>query len=240
MRVLLHWLLIASCLLLISAPRAAHAAAPSADLMSRLAIHAAGFETMKTHASYSVSGELQTLAIDGAVDDTKEMTANVVADGKKAHLKVVKYTENGADKTDEAKQKAKDDAAKKKSKKKKTNIRMPFHADEQSRYDFDIAETDAADPTHVRITFVPKQKAEDTIEGSAWVDTKTGTVVSAGFKLSQPPSFVDYVHITMEFAAPTSLGPAISHVAMTGKGGFLIFKKEFRADAKLSQYAISP
>jgi hypothetical protein len=240
MRVLLQWLTIASCLLLVSLPRAARAAAPSADLLSRLAVHAAGFETMKTHASYSVAGELQTLAIDGAVDDTKEMTANVTSDGKKAHLDVVKYTENGADKTDEAKQKAKDEAAKKKDPKKKKSIRMPFHAAEQSRYDFDVVETDAQDPSRVRITFVPKQTAEDTIEGSAWVDTKTGTVVSAGFKLSQPPSFVDYVHITMEFAEATPLGPAVSHVALTGKGGFLFFKKEFRADAKLTKYAISP
>jgi hypothetical protein len=240
MRALLHWLLIASCVALIASPRVAHAAAPPADLMSRLAVHAAGFETMKTHASYSVSGELQTLAVDGAVDDTKEMTGNVVADGKKAHFTLVKYTENGADKTDEAKQEAKGEAAKKKDPKKKKDIRMPFHADEQARYDFDIVETDATDPTRVRITFVPKQRAEDTIEGSAWVDTKTGTVVSAGFKLSQPPSFVDYVHITMEFTAPTSLGPAVSHVALTGKGGFLFFKKEFRADAKLGNYAISP
>jgi hypothetical protein len=226
-------------MLLFLAPRDAHGAAPSADLMQHLAVHAAGFETMKTHASYAVDGELQTLATDGLVDGTKELTGNVVADGKKAKFKVVKYTENGADKTDEAKQKAKEAAAKNKKDKKK-NIRMPFHATEQGRYDFDVVETDPNDPSRIRISFVPKTKAEDTIEGSAWVDTKTGTVVSAGFKLSQPPSFVDYVHVTVEFGAPTALGPAVSHVSITGKGGFLVFRKEFRADAKLSSYAITP
>jgi hypothetical protein len=232
-------MLIASCWLLVLAPGVAQAAAPPADLLSRLAVHAAGFETMKTHASYAVDGELQTMATGGIVDSTKLMTANVVADGKKAKFKVVKYTEDGTDKTDEAKQKAKDAAAKNRKDKKK-NLRMPFHASEQARYDFDVVETDARDPSRVRISFVPKIKAEDTLEGSAWVDTKTGTVVSAGFKLSQPPSFVDYVHITVEFGAPTALGPAVSHVSITGKGGFLMFRKEFHADAKLSQYAIIP
>ena len=206
--------------------------------MAKLATHAAGFETMKTHASYAVSGKLETLASDGLVDGNKVMTGNVVADGKKARFKVVKYTEDGADKTDEAKEKAREQANKKKKDKK--NIRMPFHADEQARYDFDVVETDANDPSRVRISFVPKTKSDTTLEGSAWVDMKTGTVVSAGFKLSQPPTFVDYVHITVEFGAPTKLGPAVSHVSMTGKGGFLFFRKEFRADATLSGYAITP
>jgi hypothetical protein len=117
---------------------------------------------------------------------------------------------------------------------------MPFHASEQARYDFDVVETDVADPSRVRIAFTPKVTADDTVEGSAWVDTKTGTVVSAGFKLSKPPTFVDYVHITVEFGAPTKLGPAISHVSLSGKGGFLFFRKEFRANATLSGYAITP
>ena len=240
MQQLARWIAIAACTLLFALPRTAHAAQPSSDLMTRLAVHAAGFETMKTHASYAVDGKMETLASDGVVDGNKEMTGNVVADGKKAHFKVVKYTEDGADKTDEAKQKARDQVAKNKKDKNKRNIRMPFHAGEQARYDFDVVETNAQDPSRVRIAFVPKVTADDTVEGSAWIDTRSGTVVSAGFKLSKPPSFVDYVHITVEFGAPTKLGPAISHVALTGKAGFLIFKKDFRADATLSGYAITP
>ena len=40
--------------------------------------------------------------------------------------------------------------------------------------------------------------------------TKTGTLLSAGFKLSKPGTFVDYVHITVGTSA--SLGGAI-HIA---------------------------
>lgn len=225
-------------LVLLCSSRESRASTPSAGLMARLAVHAANFEKMKTHASYALDGTLETLDRDAAVDSNKSMQGNIVADGKKAHLDVVKYTEDGTDKTQEARDKAREQAAKKKDKKK--NIRMPFHADEQARYDFDQVETDALDPARVRISFVPKIKTENTIEGSAWVDTKTGTVVSAGFKVSQPPAFVDYVHITVEFGASTALGPAVSKVTLTGKGGFLFLRKAFRADATLSHYAIIP
>ena len=89
-------------------------------------------------------------------------------------------------------------------------------------------------------TFVPKVKADDTIEGSAWVDMQAGTVLTAGFKMSKTPMFVDYVHITVEFGASTSLGPAISKIHLDGKGGFLFWNKIFRATATVSDYAITP
>ncbi|MEO8878225.1 MAG: hypothetical protein ABI461_21710 [Polyangiaceae bacterium] len=230
--------MLTAALLFLTAAHPALATPPSADLMKRLAVHAASFEKMKTHASYALDGRMETLDSDAVVDSEKIMTGNIIAVGKKAHLDVTKYTEDGTDKTQEAQDKARDAAKKKRDKKK--NIRMPFHADEQARYDFDQIETDKLDRSRVRISFVPKIKTESTIEGSAWVDTKTGTVVSAGFKVSQPPAFVDYVHITVEFGAATALGPAVSKVTLTGKGGFFFLRKNFRADATLSKYTIVP
>ncbi len=227
---------------LVLAPGVALAAPPSPSVMAKLARHAAGFEEMKTHESYSLGGTLQTLAASDAADSTKAMTARVTADGKRTHFSVLKYTEDGEDKTDEARAKAAEHdrkkALQKPDAKKKRDLKMPFLKSEQARYVFDQVETDALAPSRVRITFVPKETADDTVEGSAWVDTKTGTVLSTGFKLSKLPSFIDYVHVTVEFGTPTAFGPAPSVVKVTGRGSFLFLKKRFRGEATLSDYAL--
>ena len=122
---------------------------------------------------------------------------------------------------------------------KKRELRMPFLATEQARYTFDVVEKDKDDPTRVRVTFVPKSKDETTIEGSAWVDEREGTVLSAGFKLSRTSMWIDYVHIQVEFGAKTPLGPAVSKVSMDGRGGILFFRKHFRAEATLSDWRVA-
>jgi hypothetical protein len=223
-------------------PRRAFAQPPEADLMSRLAQHAAHFETMKTHASFTIAGKLEEVGADGAPKNAKEMTAQVTADGTKLHFDVLRYVEDGQDKTAEAQQKAKEKAAEKKpeSNEKKRDVRMPFHTGEQPRYVFDQVEVDANDPTRVRISFVPKIKEDDTIEGSAWVDTQSGTVLSAGFKLSKPPTAIDYVNVQLSFGANTSLGPAISRIDIEGAGGILFVRKHFRGTATLSNHTIVP
>ena len=228
----------------LATPRVALASPPSADLMARLEVHAAAFETLKRHASYVIGGMLQTIAADDVTDSTRTMRALVTANGDHTHVNVLRYTENGVDKTDEARTKTAESEKKREAelqsgKPKKTELRMPFLKSEQSRYVFDQVEMDAVDPSRVRITFVPKDRADDTIEGSAWVDMKTGTVVSAGFKLSRTPSFVDYVHITIEFGAPTKLGPAPSKASVTGRGGVLFFRKRFHGEATFSDYRVS-
>ena len=212
--------------------------------MARLAVHAAAFETLKKHASYVIGGMLQTIAANDVTDSTRTMRARVSANGNHTHVDVLSYTENGEDKTDEARNKTaesekKREADSKSVKPKKRDLRMPFLQSEQARYVFDQVEVDAVDPTRVRITFVPKETDDDTIEGSAWVDTKTGTVVSAGFKLSRAPTFIDYVHITIEFGLPTKLGPAPSKASVTGKGSVLFFSKRFRGEATFSDYQVS-
>ncbi len=210
-------------------------AAPSQDLLARLAVHAAHFETMRTHASFAVEGRLDGVDGDGKTDSVKEMKARVDADGKTVVFKILKYVEDGEDKTAEAQQKQRD----RKKDAKRPEIRMPFHMLEQPRYVFDQIAVDPTRPTLVRIGFVPKVPAENTIQGSAWVDTVTGTVLSAELKLSKTPMFVDYVLFSVEFGAQTSLGPAISRATMEGKGGFLFVQKRFRGVATLSQHRIA-
>ncbi len=233
---------VAVALSLVTGARVAHAAAPSPDLIRKLAAHAAGFEKMKKHASYAVDGKLEGLSRDASkTESLKEMQARVVADGTKVKFDIVRYAEDGADKTEEAKKKQRErEAERAKKNEPKKDFHMPFLDTEQARYNFDQTETDPSDPNRVKITFVPKERAETTIEGSAWVDATLGTVLSAGFKMSKTPTFVDYVHITVEFGAPTALGPAVSRIHLDGKGGILFWAKLFRLDANITNYAIVP
>jgi hypothetical protein len=222
-------------------PSAAHAAPPSPELLAKLADYAVRFERQRTHASYAVQGRLDELDGDGKVEGTKELWGHVDADGQDARLTVLRFIDDGKDKTADAIKEARESAEKSKKKKKEgKELKMPIRADEQSRYVFDQVESDPQDPARVRITFVPKEIADDTVEGSAWVNADSGAPISAGFKLSRTPFFVDYIHFTVEFGVKTSLGPAVSKVTVDGKGGIPLFRKHFRATASLSDYRILP
>jgi hypothetical protein len=223
-------------------PRTALAQPPSPELLAKLADYAQQFERQRTHASYAVEGRLDELDGDGKPDGTKLLWGHVDADGHDAHFTVVRYTEDGEDKTEDAVKEAKKNVERSKKKKRDgKELKMPIRADEQARYVFDQVEFDPVHPSRVRITFVPREVADDTVEGSAWVDSDTGAPISAGFKLSRTPMFVDYVHFTVEFGEKTSLGPAVSKVIVEGKGGIpILFKKHFRATASLSDYRILP
>jgi hypothetical protein len=226
---------------LLLAPRRALAAPPSPELLAKLADYAVRFERQRTHASYAVQGRLDELDSDGKPEETKELWGHVDADGQEARLTVVRYIDDGKDKTADAIKEARESAEKSKKKKKEgKELKMPIRADEQSRYVFDQVESDPQDPARVRITFVPKEIADDTVEGSAWVNADSGAPISAGFKLSRTPFFVDFIHFTVEFGAKTSLGPAVSTVTVDGKGGIPLFRKHFRATASLSDYRILP
>jgi hypothetical protein len=209
--------------------------------MARLADHAARYIAMRTRASYSIDGRMELLDGDGKPSSVKEMRGRVEADGTDTHFVVLRYVEDGEDKTADAQKEARKRAQERKSKKDDhKSPPIPILADQQPRYVFDQIETDPADPTRVRIAFVPRVPEDDTIEGSAWVDTKNADLISVGFKVSKPPLFVDSIHVTLEFAAPTPIGPAVSRIVADGDGGFLFFRKRFHAVALLSNYKFVP
>lgn len=225
----------------IGASPIALAAPPDPALAGRLAAYAARLDSMRTHATYTIDGELETLDRGGNPDSLKTLKARVEADGTFSRLVVASYAEDGEDRTEYARKKARErDEKRKKEKDSKKRIRLPILASEQPRYVFDQVEVDPADPSRVKISFVPKVPADDTIEGSAWVDARTGGLISAGFKLSKTSMFVDYVHFTVEFGETTSLGPAVSRVVVEGQGGILFFRKRFRGTARVTDYAIVP
>ena len=118
-------------------------------------------------------------------------------------------------------------------------LRSPLLLAEQSRYVFDQTAVDPANPARVEIAFTPRKADAHTVEGAAWVDTGSATVLSAGVKMSKPPTFVDWAHITVEIDAPTPLGPAISHLTFEVKGGFLfLVHRHVRGEVKFSNYRI--
>lgn len=223
-------------------PRIARATTPAPDLMLKLAVHAANFETMKTHASFLIAGKLDELDGNGAAKSTREATGQVTADGTKLHFAVLRYLEDGQDMTADAQAKAKaaDQKPASPGAPKRRDFRMPFHTGEQPRYYFDQISVDGANPTRVQIAFVPKIREDDTVEGSAWVDTVAGTVLSTGFKLTKPPSAIDYVHAQLTFGANTSLGPMISKIDVELAGGFLFVRKHLRGTATLTNHSIVP
>ncbi len=231
-----------TALALLFAPGDARAQRPAPDLMQRLGAYALRFETLRTHASYDAAGKLEELDGSNHTSSTKTMRAHVDADGHKVHFSILQYVEDGQDKTAEAKDKQQKSEAEnaRKPPSNKREWRMPFHPNEQPRYDFDQVEVDPRNPSRVRIAFRPKIIEDDTIEGSAWVDLQAGTIITAGFKLSRPPTLVDSVHVTMFFGEQTSLGPAPSRISVDASGGVLFLHKRYHGEAVLSGYHLVP
>jgi hypothetical protein len=172
------------------------------------------------------------------------MTVDIKArgDGQSSEAEIVRYVEDGKDKTADAQAEARKRRAEgKKSKgKRMRDFHLPFLASEQPRYSFTLAERSGTDSNHVRIAFVPRAAAEDAYRGSAWVDERTGEILSLGFSPSKNPSFVDHVDVTVEFGLPTSLGRAPSKLTFEAKGGFLVFRKHYKGTATIANARILP
>jgi hypothetical protein len=219
----------------------AHAEPVSPELMAKFAAYADAWKAQLRRASYHVEGKMEILDSDGDLKETMEGAAQVDAQGDAPpKVTVLRYSEDGKDKLEEAKKDQKEgDERRRKKREQGKELKMPIVASVQGRYNFDQTEV-SADGKRVKIVFTPKEPADDTVEGSAWADAEAGTVISASFKPSKTSMFVRYVHFTVEFGATTSLGPAVSKVTWDGEGGILFFSRRFRGFAVLSNYAIAP
>jgi hypothetical protein len=161
------------------------------------------------------------------------MILRVIATPAERRTEIVKYLEDGADKTAEAREKAAKRRADK-GRKKQKDMRLPFLASEQARYAFTLAERDPTDANRVRVTFRPHVPAEDAFKGSAWIDDAKGEVLTMGFSPTKNPTFVDHVDITLRFDLATPLGRAPSSLTFDARGGFLILKKHYRGSATIT------
>ena len=238
------WLLLAVLFVCVPTRARAEQDAGIDAILARLEGHASKFETMKKRGSYTFTGQVAEVDGSGKASATKEMVVDVKAqaNGSDPITDIVKYTEDGQDKTNEAQEKAKKRKAegKKPSGKRMRDFHLPFLASERARYVFTLAERSSADPNQVRIAFVPKTPAEDAYKGSAWVDEKAGEVLSVGFSLSKNPTFVEHIDVTVEFGLTTTLGRAPSKIAFDARGGFLVIKKRYKGSATITNARIVP
>ncbi|HVH44446.1 MAG TPA: hypothetical protein VM925_18965 [Labilithrix sp.] len=209
-----------------------------APLLSRLARHAEQFEQMKRRGSFTLSGRMEELDGSGRVDGTKELVVRVIATPAERLAEIVKYLEDGTDKTSEARRKEQKRRAEKK-KGKRTELHLPFLLSEQPRYVFSLLERDPQNAARVRVAFRPIVPAENAFKGSAWVDENAGEVLTMGFSPTKNPTFVDHVDVTMRFDLPTPLGRAPSSITFDARGGFLVIKKHYRGSATITDPALA-
>lgn len=214
-------------------------AAPTlAPLLARLGSHGERIEQMKKRGSYTLAGRIEQLDGDGAVDSWKDLVLRVLATGESTpRSEVVKYVEDGEDKTAEAKEKSAKRAKKRVDKKRE--FRVPFLPSEQPRYDFRILGRDARFPGRVKVGFVAKSPAEDAWNGTAWVNEKEGEIESMGFTFSQNPTFVDQAQATLVFGNHTELGRAPSELTFEAEGGFLFVRRHYRGRATLTDATLT-
>jgi len=224
----------------------ASSAVPEA-LMSGLAQHAARVEEMKKRGAFTMAGRIEALNGDGKPTERKEVVlrstpTRVPMDRE---IKVIRYIEDGKDKTFDLQVRAIERRVKqladpnKQAEDRKADLKLPFLASERARYVFSVVERNAAQPARVRIAFSPKVPAENAIKGSAWVDEQEREVLSLGFSFSRNPAFVDHVEVMVTFGLPTELGRAPSLLAFDGRGGFLFIRKHYRGSATISEPSVA-
>jgi hypothetical protein len=230
-------------------PRSASAQPPDPALIERLSHHVEAINQLGKRASLHLESLMEELDGDGKVSSTTIEQSRVEADGKATHQIVEKAVKDGKDVTAEEQEKVKKEEAEEAANKANKNgakkgdgpdLAFPFSSSASNDYVYDQVNVDAADPTRVEIAFTPKKPSKHTVEGKAWVDTTTGTILSAGAKLSKPPTFVDWVHFTVELGAKTPLGPAMSHLTFEAKGGLLFIRKHVRGEVKMTDYRVAP
>jgi len=213
------------------------------ELLPRLADYAAKFDHMRKNAAATFSAQIDRVDKAGKVDTHSELDVRASARAGDMRTDVLRYTEDGKDKTDEAKKKAQERDEERREKKRKgkeikEEFKLPFAAGQQPKYDFFLAEADEVHPGRVRIRFAPKngETAENLYVGEAWVDAKSATVLTMGFKPTKLPFLVSDVNVQLEFGAMTPIGPSVSTIALDGEGGLLFVRKRFRIRAKVADY----
>jgi hypothetical protein len=243
----MRWLVLGAgvALLVMLLPRYARAQVPDPALLASLANHAEAFAAVVDRASYRLDEVTEELDRDGKVTTRETTRARVDPEGNKSRETVEASTRNGKDATAEKQEQVQDAAGRNDDGDANDllscdKLRMPFLRMEQPLYVFNVVGADSADRSRVEISFTPKRPDEHTMEGAAWVDARSGTLISAGAKLSKPAGHVDWVHFTVEFGARTPLGPALSHVTFEAKGGVLFVRKHVRGEMTLSDYRLGP
>jgi hypothetical protein len=213
--------------------------------MKGLAAHSKAFEEMGKRGAFTFDFHIEQVGDKGEVSDVKEMSvrSTPIQGTDDRTDKILKYTEDGKDKTAEAQKKSDARRAEKKKAKKDKDksltLDLPFAPAMQPKYIFSIAERNATNPSLVRINFNPKTPEENLIKGSVWYDESKSQMTSIGFSLSKNPTFIDHVDCTVVFGLPTPLGMAPSTINFEVRGSFLFIHRKYRGTASFSDPALA-
>jgi hypothetical protein len=211
--------------------RPAAAQPPDPALLERLSHHAEALRQVEKVASYREETLMEQIDGDGKVGSSETRVSRIVNDGKTTHPVLERCVRDGQDVTAEERQKKGDST--------EINIKFPDFTSSATDYTYDQIDVDPADPTRVKFSFTPKKPNKETIEGTLWVDTASGTVLTVGAKLSKPPMFVDWAHFTVEFGAKTPLGPMMSRLTFEANASFwFLHLQHVRGEIKMSDYRL--
>jgi hypothetical protein len=217
----------------------ASAQPPDPELLRRL-----GHESAKPgpRMTYRLVEEQDELDGSGNVKGRKVITSHVETDehGHKVHQEVERCIHDGKDETEQERASVKRiEENHKQDGDVEVSVEMPFSAQAQSNYVFDQVAVDPAHAERVKIAFTPKKADEHSVQGTAWIDTTTATVISTGVRFVKTPMFVDWAHFTVEWG-PAPGGSQPSHVTYEGAGGFLFWRAHLRGEMKMSDYRAMP
>ena len=226
-------------------PRLAWTQPPDPQLMAKLAHHSEVFQRLMEDSGFAFETLIQHFDSDGKVSGIKTKLGRVEHDAQGGREKVIRCIEDGKDITaDEQQRSTKRDAERaeqrRKHKEEDDDLRPPFLPSEQPKYLFDQVAVDPADPTRIQLAFAPRHADSSSMEGTAWVSTATGTVLSLTGKLSKPPLFVDWMRFSVEFEATSPLGPVPSKFILEGRGGLLFIHQHLRGEMKMSDFLVAP
>jgi len=218
-------------------PAASSSAQELSALLGRVGQHAERLQQMEKRGSFLLRGRMEELDGQGRVDGEKQLVLRVTATPSERITEILSYLEDGADKTNEARDKHKKDSSKPEDPKSK--FILPFLPAAQHRYQFTLEERSTKDPNRARVAFKPTERALNTYVGSAWVDLVSGEILTLGLSPTKNPMFVDYIEVQVRFENQTALGRAPSALSFEARGSLLFFKKRYRGSATLTDAKIS-
>lgn len=206
------------------------------EILGRVGRHARSLEQMAKRGSFLLRGRMEESDGQGRLKGEKEIVLRVTATPQKRITDILSYLEDGADKTQEAREKQK---SKETEEGMKTNFVLPFSPQAQGRYRFTLAERDVKNPGRVRISFKPLERATNTYVGAAWIDVASGEILTMALSPTKTPMFVDQIELQVRFENQTSLGRAPSAISFQAHGGLLFIRKHYRGSATLTETRVA-
>ena len=218
-------------------PLTAFAAAPSPELMQKLAANEAQLQHLYDEGDYHVTTKYQTLdPATGAVKLTNDMETRMFRKDGKPWEEITKFVEGGKDVTAaHAAQREKEVRDGKRKRADGVPFRSPFSAAEQPKYRFN--ELPAAEPGKTTIAFEPITATKDTQVGTALVDVATATARHMEFHPAIKPNFVHKLDMVLELVE-TPAGWALGTLVVDAEGGLFFVKKRVHVESKIEGYEL--